>query len=117
MLSVRGVDSQWVFFNTLDPKRHTHKTTFGAPWRRLVEKCEWEAGYCTPNDLRATYEKYSNMSKEHTDTQREKMSGASMDVQRRIYVSMTADDLKGLERVVQVPGLDKVLTGKIRETI
>lgn len=108
-----GIKTRFVFYNRHDLKRHTHSTTFGCKWRKLIEDCGFEKGSITPHDLRATWEKYSNKSTHHTDTQREKMAGASIDVQRKIYVSMTHEDLRGLENVVRVEGLDRILDSKI----
>lgn len=111
---INGIKSRWVFYNQLDFSKHTHKTTFGKPWATLVERCGFVKGYVTPHDLRATYEKYSNKSKEHTDTQREKMVGASIDVQRKTYVTLQAEDLRGLEEIVQIEGLAKLLESKVQ---
>lgn len=108
-----GIKTKWVFYNENDPSRHTHKTAQNRAWKKALKASGWPAGYITTHDLRATYEKFSNTSKDHTDMQKDKMAGASQDVQKRIYVSMTADDLRGLEEVVRVPGLDQVLIGKI----
>jgi integrase len=69
-------------------------------------------GKITPHDLRATFEKFMHTNKNFTDTQREKMAGAAIDVQKNIYVSMDASDLRGLEESVQIKGIDKILGGK-----
>jgi hypothetical protein len=62
------------------------------------------------HDLRATHQYYTHKRIDFTDTQREKFSGSSIDVQKRHYVSFEADDLRGLETVVQFAGLDGLLS-------
>lgn len=75
-----------------------------------------EAGvdrHLTPHDLRATFEKFMHINTEFTDTQREKMAGAKIDVQKDIYVhELAAKDLKGLEESVQVKGIADILKNK-----
>jgi hypothetical protein len=66
-----------------------------------------------PHDLRATYEHYANKRTDFTDTQREKMAGASIQTQRRIYLhGFQAEDLRGLENVVQFDGLESIMSEK-----
>jgi hypothetical protein len=43
------------------------------------------------------------------------MAGASMDVQKRIYLNgYTADDLRGLEEVVSIESVNQVMKDKIQ---
>ena len=67
----------------------------------------------TPHNLRAFFETHMHLNTKFTDTQREKMAGAKADVQKKHYVRMQAQALKGLESAVQIPGLEKVFEGKI----
>lgn len=67
----------------------------------------------TPHDLRATYEFYTHINPNFTDTQREKMVGAKIDVQRKIYLSQfSAANLKGLESAVSFDQLTPLLEQK-----
>ncbi|GEM_PF-2520734 len=67
----------------------------------------------TPHDLRATGEKFMHKDKRFTDTQREKFAGANIEVQKRIYVDMDADDLRGMENVVKITAVDKLLKKRL----
>lgn len=99
--------SPWVFPHRDDQRQHADKGGLKTAWGTCLRR----AGITnlTWHDLRATYEKYAHKSTEHTDTQREKFADASSEVQKRIYVTMDHTDLKGLESVVQVPGLDALV--------
>jgi len=107
------INTPYVFPHRDDPKRHGNLGGLKGAWTRVVEKCEFEKGYVTPHDLRATFEAYAHKAVEFTDTQREKFAGASIDVQKKTYVRFDAEDVRGLEAVVQVEGLDKILRTKI----
>jgi integrase len=125
-----GLKSEWVFPNTKHPKRRAAPESLMNSWRRCLLHCALADKVQTPDkkrkykivvyytwhDFRATYEKYSHKSKDFTDTQKEKMVGADMDVQKKIYVNMDADDLRGLEEIVslQVPELSNILTQKTK---
>lgn len=65
--------------------------------------------HITPHDLRATFETFMHTNKNFTDTQREKMAGASIDVQKNICVTMDVEHLRGLEKSVVVSGFDKII--------
>ena len=114
--------SPWVFPNENDPKRHADVGGLKTAWRTCLKRSglivESEDGkkiyQYSFHDFRATYELYSNLSKDFTDTQKEKMVGAQIDVQKRIYVSMKAKHLRGLEEVVsrEVPELIEVVSKK-----
>jgi len=103
--------SPWVFPKRGAPKEHMSMTGINNPWRVMKRK----AGLpdLRPHDLRATFEYYANKRADFTDTQREKFAGASIEVQRRHYVSFKADDVRGLEESVQFAGLDRVLAAKL----
>jgi integrase len=93
--------------NYVFPKRgklseHMIETGLMKAWTTALKRAGFPKGYLRPHDLRATYETYANKSTAFTDTQKEKFAGASMAVQRRFYVNMKADDLRGLEQVVPV---------------
>ena len=51
-----------------------------------------------------------NKSQSHTDVQKEKFADATMDVQKRIYVSMDHEDLRGLEDSVKLPSVSSIIT-------
>jgi len=110
--------SPWVFPNKRDPRRHMDPAGFMNPWRKLLKTKREDGSYyfhdrnITWHDLRATYEKHLNKHTGSTDTQKEKIAGASIDVQKNIYVTMDADDLRALSDVVEVPGLTKLLEKK-----
>lgn len=123
-----GIRSRYVFPHADSPKRPADRQGLMGAWRRCLLHCGLAEKVMTVgrkskykivvqytwHDLRATYEKHSHMSKDHTDTQKEKMVGADIDVQKRLYVSMGADDLRGLEEVVsnQVPELARIVSAK-----
>lgn len=99
----------FVFPNAVDQRRPMTPAGFKTSWKSVNEKARIkDLGY-TWHDFRATFETHMHKAHGFTDTQREKMVGASIDVQKSIYVNMTADDLRGLENVVNVPGLSKLL--------
>lgn len=106
-------NKKWVFpaprQQTKDP--HLSVSGFRKKWAKLMVDAEIER-HLTPHDLRATWEKYTHSDTSFTDTQREKMAGASIDVQKRIYVSMKADDYRGLAEAVKFKGMDKILRKK-----
>lgn len=108
--------SPFVFPNRKDRKRHADIGGLKTAWNTCMRRCEWETGYVTPHDLRATFESYAHKSTDFTDTQREKFAGAAIDVQKRFYVQFDASDIRGLEEVVKVDGLSKILASKIKQT-
>lgn len=67
--------------------------------------------HVTMHDLRATFEHWAHANPNFSDTQLEKMLGAKIDVQRRIYVKMGADQLKALADAVQIKGLKSIFDG------
>lgn len=109
-----GLKTPYVFPKRGEPKKHTVKTGLRKRWEHTIEKCGWEVGFVTPHDLRATYEHYSNKRADFTDAQREKFAGASISVQKNIYVDFKPDDLKGLESVVQVSGIEEIILSSWR---
>lgn len=118
LLKARYADStsDWVLPSTHGKTGHLHpKGAYRKGWYKALASAGITE-HITPHDLRATFEKHMHMNSTFTDTQREKMAGASIDVQKNIYVSMDADDLRGLEKSVQMKGLTKLLQTKIRET-
>ena len=107
LLAEREQVGPWVFPNRANARNPADVSGLKTAWRTALKR----AGVTdlTWHDLRATYEKYANKSIVHTDMQKEKFADASLAVQKRLYVSMTHDDLLGLEAVVQVPGLDQIM--------
>lgn len=112
----KGAATEWVFPN----KRKAGKTPymsqdgFNRPWQRLLARAGIDRRI-TPHDLRATYQTYAHKKREFTETQLMKMSGSSVETQRGHYVSMEADDLRGLESVVAFPELQSILASKTGE--
>lgn len=103
----KSVKGSWVFPHALDPKRHADLGGLKTAWRTCLKRAGLED--ITWHDFRATYEKHLHKSTEHTDMQKEKFADATMEVQKRIYVSMDHEDLRGLETVVQVEGLESLI--------
>lgn len=104
-----GLRSPFVFPMRGNPKKATISTGLRKSWETATALCKWKVGYATPHDLRATYKHYSNKRADFTDAQREKFAGASITVQKNIYVDFHPDDLRGLENVVDVPNLGKII--------
>ncbi len=109
----RGSKTAFVFPNRESAARPADVSGLKTAWRTILAKCKFESGYVTPHDLRATYEAYAHKATAFTDTQREKFAGSAIDVQKKTYVRFDADDVRGLESVVTVEGLDKILERKI----
>jgi integrase len=110
-------ESDWVFPSRLKKGQKPYMDPTGGirkRWQKALEAAGI-ARHITPHDLRATFETYMHTNKKFTDTQREKMAGAQIDVQKEHYVKMQIEQLRGLENSVKVDGLDKVLKTKIRE--
>lgn len=108
----RGIATPYVFPNAKRPNKHASISGLKTAWHTVRRRCGWPEGHITPHDLRATFEAYAHKAKDFTDTQREKFAGASIEVQKRTYVNFGADDVRGLEAVVQVDGLDAILKNK-----
>lgn len=106
--------SEWVFPNKRKVGATPHMTDggFNREWAKMLKR----AGITrplTPHDLRATFERYAHINPNFTDTQREKMVGASAEVQRRVYLSQfSATELRGLEEAVHFDGLQPILEAK-----
>ncbi len=106
--------SAWVFPSAIangikpymDPSGGIRKA-----WARAIEKAEIKR-HITPHDLRATFETFMHTNTGFTDTQREKMAGAQIDVQKDHYVSMQAEQLRGLEESVKIEGMDQIIAEK-----
>ena len=112
----KGIKSPWLFPNKRDPKRHISRSGLRKQWFKVQRQSDGELDELQWHDFRATGEKHSHKSTLYTDAQREKFAGSSVDVQKRIYLAMDADDLRGLENVVQVEGLNELLLTKIHQT-
>lgn len=109
------VKSPWVFPKRGRPKEHASITGINNPWRVMLRK----AGLTNvrQHDLRATFEYYAHKRTDFTDTQREKYAGAAIEVQRKHYVTFDADDVRGLEEVVVFPGIECVISEKLKGTL
>jgi len=118
MLRVKQIntDSPYVFPNEVDKSRPMHKSSIRKPWKALLANSEVDTAL-TPHDLRATFETHMHRNKNFTDTQREKMAGAAIDVQKNIYITMDADALRGLENSVDIKGISKLLKMKLGKSL
>lgn len=67
----------------------------------------------TYHDLRATFETHMNKRTDFTDMQKEKYAGADLKIQSQRYVTMRADDLRGIESSVKIEGLDELFTKRL----
>lgn len=116
LLAARDKSGPFVFANKRGvkaKKQYMDGSSFRYAWGALLKRAG-VSRHITPHDLRATYEKYAHLDSRFTDTQREKMVGASIDVQKNTYVrQLSADDIRGLENVVDVPNLNKILIKKL----
>lgn len=109
--------SAWVFPNKRRNGTTGHMNVAG--FRRPWERAKVMAGISrdiTPHDLRATWETHAHLNPSFTSTMVEKMAGASIDVQKKIYVSLTAEQLRPLSEAVNIEGLNDILNnGKTGE--
>lgn len=108
-------ETNWVFPNAKDPKRHASVSGLKTAWRTCLKRSLLEGADIQWHDLRATHQYYAHKRIDFTDAQREKFSGSSVDVQKSVYVSFGAEDVRGLERVVQYDGLDQLLERVVGE--
>jgi integrase len=109
----KRIKTPWVFPVSTDPKRAKIKSSMRKPWLMLLKRAGLQGEDITPHDLRATFEYFANKRSDFTDAQREKFAGASITVQKNIYIDFDAEDVAGLEQVVEVEGLNAILESKI----
>lgn len=94
------------------------KAWYMKSWKTLLQRSGLGDQDITPHDLRATGEKYGAKMTGFTGVPREKMGGASEEIQNRTYITrMDADELRGLESAlindkIGVKGLKKLLEKK-----
>lgn len=81
------------------------------PWMQALKRAGLD-GKIQPHDLRSTFETFMHANSKFTDTQREKMAGAQIDVQKDTYVKMQVDHLRGLEESVNVDGIKELIERK-----
>ena len=106
--------SPWLFPKRDKSSSHASLGAFMTAWKTCLKNAELSD--ITWHDFRATFEKHMNKNLSFTEVQKEKFADATMDIQKRIYVSMDHEDLKGLEDSVQIDGLnDIILNQKDRE--
>lgn len=110
----KGIESKWLFWNAKDPSRRASDNGLKTAWKTWLKRAEIK-GRLTWHELRATAEMFAHLSTNFTEAQKEKFFGSSAEVQKRIYVAQfQANQLRGLESVLDVEGLDKILDGKIK---
>lgn len=112
LFETMAIKSPWVFPNRRDFKKHMDVSGFKTVWKKVVIAAGLEKEGYTWHDFRATFESYMDSASGFNETQREKMSGAARAVRSKKYVDLTEDDLRGLEEVVQIPGLMESLENK-----
>lgn len=100
-------ESRFVFPNQRDLKRPMAKGSYRTPLVKALKRAKITREISL-HDLRATYEHYAHLNPNFSDTQLEKFLGASIDVQKSIYVKMGADQLRPLASAVNIPELQKV---------
>jgi len=110
-----GLKTGWVFPKRNNPSEPMSESGINKSWATMIKSAGLMGLDIKPHDLRATYEHYAHLRNDFTDTQREKMAGASIEVQRQIYLNaFGANELRGLEEVVQVEGLGQIITQKTK---
>lgn len=103
------IRTKWVFPNAADPKRHMSTSGFKTAWATCVRNAGLKSFGYTLHDWRSTYEKWLEMSALN-ETQKDKATGASREQRLKTYVrNLTADDLRGAEKVVNIPELIDLL--------
>lgn len=108
--------SDWVFPSATNTAKKPYMDPAGSyrkGWQKALETAGIER-HITPHDLRATFETFMHLNKGLTDSQREKMAGASIDVQKNIYVTMDVEHLRGAEESVNLPEIQKIFRAKAR---
>lgn len=104
---VAVIKTPWVFPHLMRPKEHADLGGLKTAWNTCLRKAfgltDGRLENITWHDLRATCEYYAHKRSDLTATQLEKFFGASVDVQRKLYVSMDADDLRGVENSLLLP--------------
>lgn len=106
----------WVFPSARKNGKKPHLDPAGGirkQWLKLLRAASITK-HITPHDMRSTFETFMHTNPNFTDTQREKMAGAKIDVQKDIYVKMQAEQLRGLENSVQIEGLSAILKDKAK---
>lgn len=92
-----------------------HADSFKKAWAQIKKKGNLRSELIM-HDMRATWETHAHLNPSFTDTQREKMAGAKIDVQKDIYVKLDAEKLRPLAEAVVVDGLDEVLRERLKKT-
>ena len=107
--------NEYVFPSRTPNGKKGHRDASGAfrkHWKRALSVVAADRHF-TPHDMRATFETFMHINDGFTDTQREKMAGANIDVQKNIYVTMDVRALRGLEESVKIEGLNEIMERKI----
>jgi integrase len=110
----QGRTTDWVFPSAVSTAEKPYMDPSGGfrnGWEKALERAQL-GKHITPHDCRSTFETFMHTNVSFTDTQREKMAGASIDVQKNIYVNMEVEHLRGLEESVQIAGVTEILGGK-----
>jgi integrase len=99
---------RWVFPHLTKRSQHADLGGLKTAWRTCLRKAfNVRAGEKLPNitwhDLRATAESYAHKRTDLSATQLEKFFGASVDVQRKIYVQGGVEFVRGVENSLELP--------------
>lgn len=88
---------KWVFPHRVNSKNHAYEAGLRSAWNTCKKNAGLGSEDITFHDLRATCEYYNHKRTDLSETQLEKYFGADIRIQRGIYVSMNADDVRGVE--------------------
>jgi integrase len=103
-----GISTKWVFPHALNPSKPADRDGLKTAWHSCLRRAfNVPKGDAHPNitwhDLRATCEFYAHKRTDLSATQLEKFFGASVDVQRKIYVQGDAEFVRGVENSLSLP--------------
>jgi integrase len=116
LASARMKGTPFVFPSRWRADKPISESGIGRFWRDALESAGLKGFGYEPHDLRATGEHETAKDARFTDTQREKFAGASMSVQKRIYLQgYMADDLRGLETAIVLDGLESLVMNRLKE--
>jgi integrase len=110
--------TKWVFPHVDDGRRPADRSGLKTAWHTCLKRAfNVRKGEPLPNitwhDLRATSESYAHKRTDISSTQLEKYYGASVDIQRKIYVQGDVEYVRGVENTLLLSTLANVV-GKPR---
>lgn len=99
------INTRFVFPNALSLSRPGDVNGLKTAWKTCKKRAGLDSDRLTWHDLRATCEYYAHKRKDLTPTQLEKFFGSNIEIQRKIYVTFDADDVRGVENSVEIQAL------------